>query len=502
MVFGRNIIRPICDITNQNPERGLDTLRTTVRNMKRHLNSNVPWHLHDKMSCEVLQAITRLITEIKGTYNDYTKTTTFFCAINIVVSLTELVIHTNLKKIEFAEWPKIMRHILYYDLHNMTGLEVLDLGSGSSGWKTSDIEKLVINSVCSMKNLVSFILCFDCTDNIIHAVGQNCPRLRKLDVTASRCVTNRSIPYLLKYDQLQELKLCQTSVTVSGYAELLIGCTTLVDIGRCDEFGEVLEFVNSKIDNLDSKTFNLKAFECYNVGLEHLYLIVDLCPKISSLSMLCDGRIDDLSILATLDELKELKLRCCDFYANGIQTLLEIKGIEITNLHLEHVDRIDSNALVHISQSCPNLKSLVFYNCEFLDSASFNRNRFPVPPFMFLERLKCVAECPDSHLQFLLSHCYNVKFIHLGSSTGIRDSTMEIVLSKNPMTKLEELKILHSSDLSMSTVYMLMRNCTNLRRLSELESWLGISTQELDSFRKEIVQNNIDLDTSPTLSFA
>ena len=64
----------------------------------------------------------------------------------------------------------------------MTGLEVLDLGSGSAGWKTSDIEKIIVNGVSAMPNLMCFILCFDCTDNIITALAQNCKK-----VTNIRC---------------------------------------------------------------------------------------------------------------------------------------------------------------------------------------------------------------------------------------------------------------------------------------------------------------------------
>jgi hypothetical protein len=89
----------------------------------------------------------------------------------------------------------------------------------------------------------------------------------------------------------------------------------------------------------------------------------------------------------------------------------------------------------------------------------------------------------------------------LGSSTGIGDVTMAKVLSKNPMKHLEELKILHSDNLSMKTVHLLMNHCDNLRVLSELESWQGITEEELREFRKELKQKNLDLDIRPTLSY-
>jgi hypothetical protein len=78
---------------------------------------------------------------------------------------------------------------------------------------------------------------------------------------------------------------------------------------------------------------------------------------------------------------------------------------------------------------------------------------------------------------------------------------MAKVLSQNPMKYLEELKILYSDNLSMQTVHLLMTRCENLRVLSELESWQGISEEELTHFRRELKQNNIDLDIRPTLSY-
>ena len=499
--FGKTIMRPVCVISKTKPELGLLTLQTLVQSMKHHLSSSVPWHLYDQLSVHVLRAIANLLNEMKNAYTDYVTTTTFLSEMNVIVTLTEIVIHENLRIIEFAAWPKIMRHVLYNNLHKMSGLEVLDLGSGSAGWRTSDIEKILIGAVSVMKNLVSFILCFDCTDNIISALSQNCSKLQKLDVTASGSVTDRSISFLMKCHYLREIKLFRTSVTIPGYANLLLGHPKLEDIGRYDELGCVLEYIRTKIDNF-KKSFPLRVFESRKVTTDHLYLLVDMCPFITNFSMLRDERTEDLSILASLNELKELKLLFCSFYTNSVNTLLNLKGNQIVSLHLEHVDEIDLSALVCISQFCPEIRSLIFYNCEFLELTSTHPRKLAVPPFKYLERIKCVSECANMHLEYLLSHCTNVRFIQLGSSTGIDDATMRRVLTRNPMSQLEELKILYSADLSMNTVKLLMQNCQNLRRLSELESWQGISPAELDVFRRELTLNNIDLDTSPTLSLA
>lgn len=493
--FGKSIVRPICNVSKKNENQGLDILEKQLNLMKIRLSTSVPWHLYNDMAEKVLQAI-------KNLYNDYEPISVFLSELNIIINLIKVVIHNNLRKIEFAKWPKIMRHVLYNNLYNMSGLEILDLGSGSAGWRTSDIEILIINGIKNMDNLQSFTLCFDCTDNIITAVGNKCKKLLKLDVTASRSVTDRSVKALLKCHYLREIKLFRTSLTINGYSKLLMNLRCLENIGRCDDIGYILETINLTRNNIENNNLNIKIFESRNFVMEHLFLVIDICPYITCLSMMCDERIEDLRILAALENLVELKLLSCDFYADHIKGLLELTNGRIKNLHFEHVDEIDKSALIFISQYCPNIINLTFYNCDFLDSMSTNFRKLLITPFKYLENIKCVADCASNHLEFLLSHCINIKFIQLGSSTGIDDATMKRVFSNNKMLKLEEMKILYSGDLSMKTVRLLMKNCENLTRLTELESWHGISPDELETFRHELKINNVDLDTSPTLSFA
>ncbi|PNF39442.1 hypothetical protein B7P43_G11774 [Cryptotermes secundus] len=496
---GRNMINPLVDIARQDSLRGMALLQSSLDRLNELLYASVPWYLYDQMATQVLTAIAALIQETKQTYVNFEPMTIFINQMNIVVNLTEVAIHPHLRHIDFSLWPKIMRHVLYKNLYRMTGLERLNLGSGSGGWKTSDIEKLTVCGVSSMRNLTSLCLCFDCTDHILSVVGQNCSKLQCLDVTASRSVTDRSVSILVNCVELRELHLYRTSVTVEGYAVLLKGLPRLEDLGRCDEFGFILEHLRSTESHIGP--FGLKIFQSRDVTTYHLNLLIEMCPRVTHVSIYHDERISDLTVLSALDDLCELKLLSCDFFTDRVKQLLEVKGYNLTWLHLEHVEEIDLNALIYISQYCPNLKKLTFYNCEFLEHTSLSLKMLSVQPFRYLERVMCVAECALLHLEFLLSNCFNIRFIQLGSSTGIGDVTMAKVLSKNPMKHLEELKILYSDNLSMQTVHLLMTHCDNLRVLSELESWQGITEEELTEFRKELKQNNLDLDIRPTLSY-
>ncbi|XP_014225866.1 uncharacterized protein LOC106651734 [Trichogramma pretiosum] len=503
--FGRSLVAPTARLAARLDRASAQSyLHAMLRAMRAQLAASVPWHLYDRMALVALEAVSEHIARTTADRHRL-QSQRFLHEMSVAVNLTRVVVHPHLKRIELSAWPRIMRHALYDSLAGMSGLEVLDLGSGSVGWRTSDIERLIVRALGRMRRLRSFTLCFDCTDQLIAALCRSCPRsLRKLDATASRSVTDRSVGYLLDCPQLREIRLSSTSVSPRGWAELLLRHPSLEDIGRYDELGRALELVRER--NPAKRLFGLRSFECRHIGLEQLRLLVDTCPRISGLCILRDERVADLSMLAALSELRELKLLSCDFYAHGLGRLLEVCGGQLESLHLEHVGELDLQALVHVSQHCPRLRSLTFYNCEFLTAAEprqlLQTSRLQVAPFLRLERLKCVVDCAEAHLEFVLSHCLNVRFIHLGSSTGVGDATMRRVLAKNRMAKLEELKIIYGAELSMATVHLLLRNCQRLARLSELESWDGISPPELDAFRQRVRDNNFKLDTSPTLSLA
>ncbi|GJQ84575.1 hypothetical protein Trydic_g239 [Trypoxylus dichotomus] len=468
------------------------TLQRKLDCLGKVLASHVPFYLYDRMAHHVLNAVKALIEKTKKNYFPRVSMNMFMTEMNVVVSLTEVVLNHHLKHIDFSQWPKIMRYVLYKNLVKMTGLEVLNLGSCTGGWRTREHDKFIHHGIMGMKNLRSLCLCFDCTDNVIQILGDNCCNLQSLDVTSSGSVTDRCIPSLLKCGKLQELQLHRTSITVVGYAQLLMGLDRLQDIGRCDEIGNVVRYIH--LNYPDVCYLGLKKFQTRDLTTENLRLLVVMCPRMESISLFHDEQFSDLTVLTALDNLKDIKLLSCNFYTDYLKQLLEIKGCNLTSLHLEHVEEIDLNALISLSKYCPRIKNLVLYNCDFLDQvAPANRNRYNVKPFECLERIFWVVDCAITHLEFLLMHAINVRFIHLGSSTGITHSSISRILGINPMKKLEELRILYSSDMSLRTIELLIASCPNLRVLSELESWQGLSVDELKAFRESIVFVKIDL---------
>ncbi|XP_054284118.1 F-box/LRR-repeat protein 7-like isoform X1 [Macrosteles quadrilineatus] len=496
-MVGRGLIEPTYLITQKDQCQGQLFLVNTLSYVRELLYTSVPRYLHDQMANQVLTSTDELINETKSSYNNFCPMAVFLNKMKVVVSLTEVVMHPMLKQLDVYHWPKIMRHVMNQNLSKLVGLERLNLGSGSAGWDTSEAEKHILSGVQWMSNLTHFCLCFDCTNTIIMTLGNNCPSLQSLDVTSSRSVTDRSIRYLLQCKRLKEVKLYRTSVSVTGYCDLLSGLPNIQDIGRCDELGRVL----ISLEEMSSEPLPLLALQCRDLTEDQLKLLVTYCPRLNNLSIFHDERIADLTVLSALNDLTDLKILNCDFFTDHVKELLEQRGKNLNSLSLEHVDEIDLNALIAISQYCPNLKILSFVNCEFGNHRTllFNLKKLAVHPFAYLEKLLLVADCDREHLEFLMAHCKNIRMIQLGSSTGIDNATFCRVLGQNSMHKLEELRILFSFDLNMEFIRLLMSYCKNLRKLTELESWEGITPLELQHFRTFIRANNIDLNTKPTL---
>lgn len=496
-MVGRGLTEPVYLVTQRDPYQGQLVLQQSLDYVRETLYASVPWYFYEQMANIVLTAVKELVEETKSEYNNFMSMSVFMGRMKVSVQMTEVVMHPQMKKITVSAWPKIMRHVMYQNLSKLVGLEELDLGSGSAGWDTTEVEKYILSGVQWMSNLRTFCLCFDCTNSIINVLGTNCPLLQKIDVTSSKSVTDRCLPVLLNCKELREVQFFRTSVSAVGYKSLLTDLPKIQNIGRCDEFGKVLEMLHEE----HAKPLPVLSLQCRDVTTEQLKLLVQYCPDVKGISIFHDERIADLPILSALN-LQDLKILNCDFYSDRVRQLLEQKGGELLSLHLEHVEEIDLNAIIIISQSCPKLKTLVLFNCEFMQHnlLYFNLKDLLVPPFACLESLICVSDCDLNHLEFLLTHCKQIKSIQLGSSTGINDALVSRVFQRNQMRCLEELKILYSHDLSSATLSLLMTNCDNLRRLAELESWQGLTADQLADFRKFIRWHNIKLDTRPTLS--
>lgn len=468
-----------------------EILRQRVSILHDLLEYNIPCYLFDRLRKYLFVAIPRLVDEVKKRRTIKTSQSEFMAQCNAAVTLIETVIGPYLTYINFEETPKILQQTFYVRLKDLKGLEFLNLGSLTGGWKTDEMEPTILRGIEVMHNLRYLSLNYDCTDKILLTLIDTCPHLHTLDLTSSKSINNDSVNLLTRMKSLRNVQLHRTSVSIEGYVKLLLCLDKLEDVGRFDDIGRCLEYV---IDNYKNfKQFALRKFSSRFVTTRFLQILSEHCPQMQYVSIFFNMLICDLTALIGIDQLSTLHLMSCDFFSDQIRDVLAVKGCNITYLHLEHVDQIDMNALMYISQYCPDLKVLTIYNCELIESTSLYLEKPVIPPFMNLERLTIAAQCDHRHLEFIFATCLHIKSIKCGMMVPTTDHIFEKILSRNPMEHLEELSIIRSDGLTIAMAYKLVEICTKLAYLNELDGWTRVKEDEIHIFKTFIKTNNLNL---------
>ena len=328
---------------------------------------------------------------------------------------------------ELSTMPKVLKDCILRHLDMMTGLEILGLGSGNG----ESIRENSFKSLKKLMNLTSLTIKSDCHNETLALIGQNCPHLRHLDISSSASVTETGTSWLLLCRSLETIVLFQTSETVAGYAKLLQGLPRLTNIGRCDLFGEVMEFIDKA--RTRPPYFQIRHLHTRDMTFHQLHLTVTLCPLIEHVNLYVDEDFGHLlSPLSKLQKLRELQLLACNFHSDKVDRLVEDKGSQLQLLHLEHVDELDMAALKLTAQACPNLEKLVFINCDFVENFGSNltNQMNPASTFKNLETLVCVSECAPQVIEFLLIHAKNLKNVQFGSTAWFNDHIVSSVLAR------------------------------------------------------------------------
>ena len=489
--LGEKLMPMLGKMAKMEAKLSTEILESQISILQKIIEYNVPCFLYDQLSDQLFIEVPRLIDRIRSGIKSRSSMAQFIKQMNVAIALTEVVVSPNLTRLNFETMPKMIRHVYYSKLHLLSGLTYLNLGSLSGGWKTVEMEPTVLAGVRNMKHLRYFCLNYDSTDNILLALYDSCPKLVALDLTSSKCISNESCHIIGRFDNLRMVQLYRTSITAEGYINLLLKLHRLEDIGRYDEIGRCLEYIAENYPN--KQKFALRKFTSRFVTTKFLQILCNYCPEISFVSIFHNVLLCDLMQLVGINKLNDLRLLSCDFFADQIRNVLQVKGCNLTHLHLEHVDEIDMNALMYISQFCPDLKSLTFYNCEMISSTSMYIRKPPIPPFMNLEQLVLIALCEPSHLEFLLANCFKIKRISIGTMVPTHDFSFDKILATNNFTNLEELSVICSEGLTIGMAYRLVEICQNLVVLNELEGWEQVSTDDLEIFKEFIKMNNLDL---------
>ena len=416
----------------------IDWIKTFVFTGKLLNNSNcqlhlylpfaaIPWYYYQLMVERLVSWLTQAVQTSKAVVRRSNSPPESVHHVHVLVRFVHLLIHPRVKHIDLSSLPKVIKDCIYRQLDKMIGLEILNLGSGNG-------ETIRQNSFKSFKKLVNMTkltIKSDCQNDTLSIVGQNCPQLRYLDISSSGSVTEQGTSWLLLCKHLETVNMFQTSQSVPGYSQLLQGLERLSNIGRCDQFGEVMEYMAKCRSHPPS--LQITNLHTRDMTFHQLHLTVTFCPNIEHVNLYVDEDLGHLlSPLSKLQKLKELQLLACNFHSDKVDRLVLDKGPQLQLLHLEHVDELDMAALRLIAQTCPNLAKLVFLNCDFVENFGTNLSTesFSATTFHKLESLICVSECAPNVIEFLLVQAKNLRNVQFGSTAWFNDQIVSSVLAR------------------------------------------------------------------------
>ena len=496
-------------------------LDSEIERLQNYIFTNLPVTMFSSVVEEILLRMTKLSKLIKNTYKTEVFLTNLMREEGLLIQYTKLVLNDQITKLDLNSAPHVIKEYITDNLQLAPQLRKLNCAN-------SQVKN--IDNLQYLTNLVSIKINNVCTDQILNILSINCPKLLSIECFNSCKVTNKGCSFLSNCASLENLDLHKCSVNCNGYLELVKCLPNLVNLGQCDNLGEVLTLLSLQtestlLDNiLDAgnntnedgnsthedikiykpapKVLKLKIINCSQLMSEQLKLIIEMCLSVEELILYRVQRFSTLTLskLSQLSKLRTLKLSGSgDFFSfrDGCKFILETVGSKLRDLFIERVNSIDMQALQHISQECPNLEKLTFYRCAFTNQRQTPQVFVRRSPFTKLKEFTCVGTCVEEHIQYVISLSSNLTYVHIDNPIVLSDQSFTNLLTNDALKFLQVLHIPHSLFLTMNTVYKVLASCKHLRILTEPDKWKNINSDELNAFRTYLVDDNIDLDINP-----
>ncbi|PSN37519.1 hypothetical protein C0J52_14912 [Blattella germanica] len=232
-----------------------------------------------------------------------------------------------------------------------------------------------------------------CSDELVNIISRSCTGLKRLKISGSEEVTNKSVKSILLLDKLEELDIANTWITEKGLEKLCRGLSEEESSGG---------------------RFKKLSFSIYELS-SNLEMLVETFSNLTALSICPHDPYISLIALKNLKALTDLSIRGQMFLE---KELFECIGAQILNLSFLEFLELD---LYFISEYFPNLRSLVL--CQDLVQklrgplASEYADKNPPPDFHTIEQLGLILEDLDT-MCYISSLCNNLKMFKLEEKTN------------------------------------------------------------------------------------
>ena len=269
----------------------LETVRVGVSQYREYLLEWPVAHLVDSLVESVIAAIEDALVERNSAMHLSDKPaeiSKYNMEMLLLVKFLDLVLVTNLRKLDLKNKLQPVRNHLYDNLQYLPSLQLLDLGDASHGYTPHLFKRQFLLGCQKMNKIVVFSLHFDCFDELIACLSKNCSQsLKMIDIEMSRQVTDHSIEDMIMFQKLIELNIFSCGFTNEGQSKLLSNLPNLVHLKRGDFLCEALDWLDWSQNNDDKQIQKLSLKEFYYSEDYHFHtpdqmmLVSKWCPLIN-----------------------------------------------------------------------------------------------------------------------------------------------------------------------------------------------------------------------------
>ncbi|XP_063700271.1 uncharacterized protein LOC134830652 [Culicoides brevitarsis] len=339
------------------------------------------------------------------------------------------------------------------------GLKSLDL---SGVWVKIEHMHYLHEILKNLPNLVSLIVPYIATDDLLCWIAKYNPKLRILNISGETDITESGVEALA----FSLAKDCLTVVDIGSLGEenianedismLLMNLPNLTTLKSYSFVGRSLRYIRENEN--PQFTCNLRHVHDTQTSAVTMEAIKNSCPKLEDLYL----DTPDRGILSKMNEMKLFKLKLYRFDCAELYPVLEKIG---TNL--VHVTLIKGRGTMEIGKiisSCQALIDLDFYMMDLLSYSSekcFNR----------LQGLEILS----SPLQlWALKHfiCNTPTLKRLAiDSVQFTDEDMTRIFLEHDFNHLEDIWFTEAQNLTLATCEILIERCPQLQSIGQLTGW-------------------------------
>jgi hypothetical protein len=221
-------------------------------------------------------------------------------------------------------------------------------------------------------------------------------------------------------------------------------------------------------------------------------LVAQRCPNITHMDLDLCRYSNDLSCLAALTTLRNLRLQKGDYATSNLNAVLTGIGPSLNDLILYSMEKVNLHDIVTL---CHSLETLSLLYCMLLP---LDPNKTLDPQLLHFRNLTslCIAQTPRENMNYNNIRYYvSLKTFRLYC---IKVFTVEFIrkcLKSGTLTNLEEIcvrKYPHGT-LNMEALELLIKHCQHLKPIEAFRHYPLSNKNVIEKLKRRILAQNLDL---------